>query len=103
MSTDKVAKLDTLLRVYNIKPGEWDRFLEVWRDIVVIRKRHGFRVLFALVDRTENIFTWAVSHDGDIDEAAAGYYKDPARIALEIVENYVVGYKVTKVSRELVP
>ena len=38
MPADNDQKLDTLLRVYHIKPGEWDRFLEVWRRIVVLRR-----------------------------------------------------------------
>ena len=93
----------TLLRRYHIKPDGWDAFLEVWRRIVAVRKRFGFKVLFALVDKEENIFTWAISHDGDIDEAAHRYYKDPERKSLEIVGNYVIDHKVTKVTQEPIP
>jgi hypothetical protein len=94
---------DTLLRSYNINPGDWEPFLEVWRRIVAVRKRHGFEVLFALIDRKNNVFTWAVRHDGDINAAADKYYKDPDRIALEYVGNYVADYKVTEVCREPIP
>ncbi len=93
----------TLLRRYTIKAGEWEPFLEVWRRIVVVRKRHGFQVLFALVDRQDNLFTWAISHAGDIEEAADGYYKDPERIELEIVERYVTDWTVSTVTQERVP
>ena len=49
----------TLLRRYEIKGDDWDSFLDVWRQIVAVRKRHGFEVLFAFEDREENVFTWA--------------------------------------------
>lgn len=96
-------RADTLLRSYKINPGDWEPFLEVWRRIVAIRKRHGFEVLFALVDRENNIFTWAVRHDDDLAAAADKYYKDPDRIALEVVGKYVADYRVTEVSREPIP
>lgn len=101
--TEPHDKPDTLLRVYAIKPGKWDEFLDVWRRIVVLRRKHGFEVLFALVDRDANIFTWAVSHDEDIDQVAERYYADPDRVALEYVADFVDDWKVTKVSREPVP
>ena len=103
MSKDAFLTRDTLLRVYNIKPDGWTEFLDIWRKIVVVRRRHGFEVLFALEDREENIFTWAVRHDDDIDEAAERYYADPERKALEIVGNYVLDYKVNRVSRVQLP
>lgn len=93
----------TLLRRYWIKGDEWDAFLGVWRRIVAVRKRHGFEVLFALADRGENVFTWAIRHPGDIDRAAAVYYKDPERVELEIVERYVTDYRVTTVTPEAIP
>jgi len=96
-------RADTLLRSYNINPGDWEPFLEVWRRIVVLRRRHGYEVLFALVDKKNNVFTWAVRHDDDLDAVAENYYKDPDRVALEYVANYVSDYKVTEVIREPLP
>ena len=96
-------KLDTLLRVYNIRPDGWEQFLELWRRIVAIRRRFGFNVLFALEDREENVFTWAVQHDGDIDEVAERYYADPERKELEIIGEWVTGHKVTRVARTALP
>lgn len=93
----------TLLRRYTIKGDEWDAFLAIWRRIVAVRKRHGFEVLFALVDREENMFTWAIHHPGDIEKAADGYYKDPERVELEIVERYVTDWKVSTVTQEPIP
>ncbi len=93
----------TLLRRYEIKSDDWESFLDVWRRIVVVRKRHGFQVLFAFEDREENVFTWAIHHPGDIDKAADLYYKDPERVELEIVERYVTGWKVTTVTEVAIP
>lgn len=93
----------TLLRRYTIKGDEWEAFLEIWRRIVTVRKRHGFKVLFALSDRDENLFTWAIHHPGDIELAAEGYYKDPERIELEVVERYVTDWKVSTVVEEAIP
>jgi hypothetical protein len=101
--TEPAIKLDTLLRVYNIAPDGWDQFLALWRRIVVVRRRFGFEVLFALADRQENIFTWAVRHDEDIDEVAARYYADPERKELEIIGEFVTDYKVTRVGRVDLP
>ncbi|WP_242128692.1 hypothetical protein [Sphingobium sp. Sx8-8] len=87
----------TELKRYQIKPDGWDGFLGIWRRIVAVRRRHGFGILFALADREQNMFTWAISHDGDFDAAAKGYYDDPERIELEIVGNYVSDYEIRKV------
>jgi hypothetical protein len=90
------------LKRYNIKPHEWEAFLEVWRRIVAVRKRMGFAILFAFVDREKNVFTWAISHD-DFEAAAKRYYEDPERIELEIVANYVTAYEITRVIPEPIP
>jgi hypothetical protein len=88
-----------LLRRYTIAPDGWDPFLEVWHQIVPVRERHGFTVLFAFEDRETNIFTWAIEHHGDIDAASEAYYADPARGELETVRQYVVAFTVTAVTR----
>lgn len=92
----------TELKRYNIKPDGWGEFFEVWRRIVAVRKRMGFKVLFALADKEKNVFTWAVSHD-DFDAAAKRYYEDPERIELEIVANWVDGYEITRVEQIPIP
>lgn len=92
----------TELKRYQIVPGRWDNFLAVWRDIVDLRKRHGFGVLFAFVDREENMFTWAIEHTGNFDAAAKAYYEDPSRIALEIVNDYVSDFSIRRVEPQSV-
>ncbi|KQX23534.1 MULTISPECIES: hypothetical protein [unclassified Sphingomonas] len=87
----------TELKRYQITPDGWEQFLEVWRRIVTVRRRHGFGIKFAFADREQNMFTWAIDHDGDFDAAAKAYYEDPERIELEIVERYVTGFEIRKV------
>lgn len=101
--TEESAKATTiLLRRYSIKSGEWEPFLEVWHRIIKVRERHGFKILFALEDMEENMFTWSFSYDGDYNEAAKRYYSDPERVDLEIVANYVTDFKVRNVRQEFI-
>lgn len=87
----------TLLRRYFVKAGQWDEFLGVWRQIVSVRRRYGFAILFALQDREKNIFTWAIHHEGDIDEVATRYYADPERVQLRHVTDYLESWDITRV------
>lgn len=87
----------TELKRYEIAPDGWEPFLEVWRRIVKVRRRHGFGVLCAFADREQNMFTWAINHAGDFEAAAKGYYEDPERVELEIVEKYVTAFEIRKV------
>ncbi|MFE2179222.1 hypothetical protein [Streptomyces sp. NPDC059455] len=86
-----------LLRRYTVVPGKWPELLEVMKQIVVVRKRHGFRVVCAFADREENMLTWAIAYSGDIDTAAKHYYEDPDRIALQTVNDYVTEWEVRPV------
>jgi hypothetical protein len=94
---------NVLLRRYFIKPGHWPAFLALWRQVVPLRRRHGFEVLFALKDEENNVFTWAVSYDGDLQAAMDRYYADPERVALEVIGEHVADFKVTSVEREPIP
>lgn len=87
----------TELKRYQIADNNWEEFLAVWRRIVTVRRRHGFGILFAFADREQNMFTWAIDHDGDFDAAAKAYYDDPERVELEIVERYVTSHEIRKV------
>ena len=98
-----IQKTTTLLRRYSIKPEGWSEFLEIWSKIIAVRKRHGFKILFAFEDRKENMFTWAISFEGDIEKAAEGYYKDPERVELEVVGNYVTDHSITEVTPVAIP
>jgi hypothetical protein len=85
------------LKRYKIKPECWDEFMDIWREIVVMRRKYGFGIVFAFADREINWFTWAINHDGDFDTAAENYYKDPQRVDLDRVEDYVSEWESQKV------
>ncbi|MFF9184226.1 hypothetical protein [Streptomyces misionensis] len=91
------------LKRYTIRDGGWDEFLDEWRQIVRVRRRHGFGVLFAFADRAQGVFTWAIDHQEDFDKAAVAYYEDPERKRLEVVEEYVTEYEIRKVERVEIP
>ncbi|MEW9552057.1 hypothetical protein [Nonomuraea sp. NPDC050783] len=67
-----------LLR-YNIEPGRMDDFIGWWRGLVPIREQYGYRLLFALADRENHQFVWAVEHDLPMEEAEAVYRRAPER------------------------
>ncbi len=88
------------LKRYRIRPDKYGTFLEVWRPITKLRRKHGFEILFALYDRESRWFTWAVGHE-DFDAGAVRYYADPDRVALDIVIDYVEEHEIKRV--EFVP
>jgi hypothetical protein len=81
--------MPTLLRRYHIKPGHWEEFMAMWLPITVIRQRFGFTIEFAYEDREQNIFTWAISHPGDLDEVSARYYADPERVTYQSIKDHI--------------
>lgn len=88
---------ETELKRYSIQPDGWDDFLRILKRIAMVRERHGFNVLFALADRELNILTWAIRHEGDFDAAAERYYRDPERVELEVVGDYITEFQIRKV------
>ena len=93
----------TELKRYRIKPGCWEEFMAIWRDVVVMRRKHGFGILFALADRETGWFTWAIEHQGDFDAAAESYYKDPKRVELDRIIEYVSDHEIRKVEVIAIP
>jgi hypothetical protein len=76
----------TQLRDYTIKPGQLDRFAEVWRTKVrPLREKMGFVVEGAWKIRSEEHFLWIVSYDGPDgwDAANTSYYESPERKAMD--------------------
>jgi hypothetical protein len=59
------------LRRYVMEPGRLPAFLDWFPAIVPVREHFGFRLLFAYADREQEIFTWAVEHEGDAEEFRA--------------------------------
>lgn len=86
-----------IMRRYSIT-GDWDVFLQLWRQIVVVRAKYGFHCLFAVADRAHDMFTWAFDFDGaweDFPAAQRPYYRDPARVELRGVFDYLADYSIT--------
>lgn len=84
------------LRRYSIV-GDWQEFLAIWRQIVEVRERHGFRCLFAVADEPHDLFTWAFDFEGSWDDLATvqrPYYADPERVALRGVFDYMADYSL---------
>jgi hypothetical protein len=72
--------MNVQLRRYEIAPGAMTPFIEWWeRGIVPLRKKFGFRVLFAFVNDEASEFTWAVAHDGDFKQMESAYNASPER------------------------
>ncbi len=86
-----------IIRRYSIV-GDWSDFLAIWRRIVPVRERHGFRCLFAVSDEPASMFTWSFDFAGTWEEfpaAQRGYYRDPARIDLRGVFDHMADYDIT--------
>lgn len=78
--------MELVLRIYAIKPGELDDWLDEWREHVLpLRRRLGFEVLGAWVSEHESTFTWLLGYDGKdgIEAANTAYYESPERAALD--------------------
>ena len=87
----------TLLRRYFVKPGHWEAFLPMWHRVVAIRRRFGFTVQCAYEDRERNVFTWAISHPGDIEAVHALYYQDPERMEVAGITDHLERWEITPV------
>ncbi len=74
------------LRMYTINRGKMDEFVRVWQQgVVPLRKKVGFTVTGAWINRETNQFIWIVSYDGpkpweDMEKA---YYASPERKAMD--------------------
>jgi hypothetical protein len=72
------------LRRYWFEPGHLAAFMAWFPSLLPAREHYGFRVLFALGDREQEIFTWAVAYEGDpaeFEDAMAAYNASPERAA----------------------
>lgn len=53
------------LRIYRVKEGKMDEWLEGWtKGVLPLRRKFGFRVDGAWVVTGENKFVWILSYDG---------------------------------------
>lgn len=94
-----------IVRRYSIV-GPWDEFLAIWRRIVPVREKYGFRCLFAVADEPKDMFTWAFDFAGDWTEFRAAqqpYYRDPDRVALRGVFDYMADYTIDPAQQLVLP
>lgn len=72
------------MRIYEVKPGELDAWIEEWtREVVPLRRAGGFEVVGAWHGAEDDSFVWILGHDGDFAAADAAYYESPERRALD--------------------
>lgn len=75
------------LRLYTVKVGRLDAFLEAWlAGVPRLRRAHDFRIEGAWAARESGRFFWILSHDGDreaFERANDAYYASPEREALQ--------------------
>lgn len=73
------------LRIYDMEPGALDEFVEFFPRVVELRRRVGFTVEGAWIDREANRFVWIAGYDGGDGFASAErrYYALPERRDLE--------------------
>ena len=84
-STATIPGMDHQLRIYTIKEGRLDDFLDLWRDhIVRARGALGFEIAGSYVNREKREFAWVVRYvgAGDFEEGDARYYASAERAAL---------------------
>ena len=99
-----VAGRIAILRRYSIVGG-WPAFLDIWRRIVPVRERYGFRCLVAVSDEPSAMFTWAFDFAGTWEEFPAAqrdYYHDPARVELRGVFDHMADYAIAPADQLLV-
>jgi hypothetical protein len=73
------------LRIYTIKPGEMEAWIDEWRRLIApLREKSGFQVLGAWTIESENRFVWILRYQGarSWKEADAAYYAAPERVAM---------------------
>ena len=75
--------MDWQLRIYRIKEGELDEWVDEWdRHVAPLRRQHGFHVLGPWIqDRT---FVWLLGYSpGGFEAADARYYGSDERKRLD--------------------
>lgn len=76
--------MTTQLRTYTINRGKMDDFVQAWlAGVYPLRRKHGFRIDGAWVNKDRSEFIWLLSYDGDDWKAKDdAYYASPERAAV---------------------
>ena len=94
----------TELRRYEVAPGKMEEQLEGWRELMIVAAQYGFSVRFAFVDEEASQLVYAVTHDGDFDEAHRVYSASPERAAVRAkMGQYVEKAHLSRVRVEIEP
>ena len=104
MAGERTAERIAIMRRYDLT-GSFDDFLAIWRQIVPVREKYGYRCLFAVSDREQMRFTWAFDFDGDFadfPDSQRDYYRDPDRVRLREVFHYMADYSIHPAGQLLV-
>jgi hypothetical protein len=72
------------LRLYRVKPGSMDAWMEEWNQHVrPLRLAHGFAIVGPWIGDDGETFAWILGHDGDFEAADEAYYASDERQALD--------------------
>jgi hypothetical protein len=74
------------LRIYTIREGEFDEWVQEWSaHVAPLRRGLGFDVLGPWVDREQRTFVWLLGYDREEGFAAADerYYASEERHAID--------------------
>ena len=74
------------LRIFDIRPGAMDAFLDAWlKGVYPLRLRHGYQIPSAWVVEADNRFYWLLTYDGPEDwaEKDRAYYASADRAAVD--------------------
>jgi NIPSNAP len=72
------------VRVYRLRPGTLDAFVDEWRaQVAPLRRRHGLEIHGAWANVEDDTFVWIIGHEGDFAAADHAYYESPERKALD--------------------
>ena len=74
----------TQLRIYTINRGKMDDFVAAWlAGVYPLRKKHGFEIERAWVNRERNEFIWIIGLAGEWEAAEGAYYGSAERASLD--------------------
>ena len=74
------------LRIYTIKPGKLEEWVDEWTQMVApLRRETGFEILGAWTVPAENKFVWIIRYQGpkSWQEANQEYYQSPRRTQMQ--------------------
>ena len=75
----------TQLRIYTVKPGAMEAWVDEWQQHVApLRRRFGFTILGPWIIEAEDRFVWILGFDGPEgwEAADAAYYASEERLAI---------------------